>query len=234
MNKTIALVEDESNIRDSVHAALSKEGYEVEAFDSGTKAWTRFETFLPDVVVLDINLPGIDGLELCRRLRSRSEAIAIIFLTSRDEEIDRIIGLELGADDYLCKPFSMRELSARIRLLFRRLALTKRPPDPVQAHHLVLRGLDLDLDRYRVTWENRMVELTITEFMLLHTLVSRPGHVKSRDQLRQGAYRYDNWVSDRTIDSHVKRLRKKFHQADSSFDEVETVYGVGYRWREGC
>jgi two-component system response regulator ChvI len=172
----------------------------------------------------------MDGLELCRRVRAKSETVPIIFLTSRDEEIDRILGLELGADDYLCKPFSMRELIARVRVLLRRLAFLRDPKSQPVEEPLRCGPLELDVQRYLVKWNGKPVELTVTEFMMLQSLVRHPGHVKSRKQLTKEGYPNDTYVSDRTIDTHIKRLRRKFEEADPSFASIETVYGVGYKW----
>ncbi len=229
---SVALVDDEENIRETVGFALRREGYRVEVFADGLAAWERLKEELTDVVVLDIAMPRMDGLELCRRLRQLSEALPIIFLTSRDDELDRVLGLELGADDYLCKPFSMRELMARVKVLFRRLALARNPPDEADEKILEIDGLELDLQRYTVHWRSHPVPLTVTEFMILHALVRRPGHVKTRQQLMQEGYPHDVYVSDRTIDSHIKRLRRKMSDVDGSFDGIETVYGLGYRYRQ--
>jgi two-component system response regulator ChvI len=232
MSGSIAVVDDEENIRETLAFALGREGYRVETYADGAEAWSQFRQRLPDLVILDIIMPQMDGLELCRRIRSQSETIPIIFLTSRDEEFDRVLGLELGADDYLCKPFSMRELIARVKVLFRRLTLgtTQSGTTPVEA---IREGeLELDLQRYLVTWKGATVPLTVTEFMMLQALVRHPGHVKTRAQLTKEGYQFDTWVSDRTIDSHIKRLRRKFEALDPGFDRIETVYGVGYRYRE--
>ena len=230
---TVALVDDEENIRETVGYALTREGYRVEAFADGLAAWKRLEKEPTDVVVLDISMPRMDGLELCRRLRAISESLPIIFLTSRDEEFDRVLGLELGADDYLCKPFSMRELMARVKVLFRRLSLERHPPDAADEKILEAGDLRLDLQRYTAHWKDRPAPLTVTEFMILHALVRRPGHVKTRAQLMTEGYPHDAYVSDRTIDSHIKRLRRKLTEIDPEFDGVETVYGLGYRYRQG-
>jgi two-component system response regulator ChvI len=228
---TVAVVEDERNIRDNISFALKREGYDVEVYADGRAAWEAFERSLPDLLVLDIIMPRMDGLELCRRVRGLSETIPIIFLTSRDDEFDRVLGLELGADDYLCKPFSMRELMARIKVLFRRIALNRQPDDgDVQIHNVG--RLTLDLRRYTARWDDRLVPLTVTEFMILRALARRPGYVKTRQQLMEEGYPHDTFVSDRTIDSHIKRLRKKFVAVDDTFDDIETVYGLGYRYRE--
>ena len=231
---TIALVDDEENIRETVGFALRREGYRTEVYSDGEEAWRVFEADLPDVVVLDIMMPRMDGLELCRRLRQVSETLPIIFLTSRDDEFDRVLGLELGADDYLCKPFSMRELLARVKVLFRRLALLRRGGGDADDDELLDLGLlRLDLRRYTATWKGVAVSLTVTEFLILQALVRHPGHVKTRQQLIEEGYPHDTYVSDRTIDSHIKRLRRKFHDLDPAADGIETVYGLGYRYREG-
>lgn len=231
MNGTIAIVEDEQNIRDNVAFALKREGYQVSAYADGQAAWDAFQQHLPDLVVLDIIMPRMDGLELCRRIRSMSEATPIIFLTSRDEEFDRVLGLELGADDYLCKPFSMRELIARIKVLFRRLALMRDPGS--DAEDLLETGaLELDLRRYIARWHDVVIPLTVTEFMILRALARRPGFVKTRHQLMEEGYPHDTFVSDRTIDSHIKRIRKKFMVVAPDFDRIDTVYGLGYRYAE--
>ncbi len=226
----IAIVDDEVSIREALEEVLGSEGYEVASFPDGAAAWLAFQRGLPDLAILDILMPRMDGLELCRKLRAASEELPIVFLTSRDEEFDRVLGLELGADDYLCKPFSMRELVARVKVLFRRASLRRHPsatPRELRAGAMVL-----DLDRYEARWDGLPVPLTVTEFRLLHALARHPGHVKTRAQLLADAYPDDTFVSDRTIDSHVKRLRRKFESVDRRFDHVETVYGLGYRWRE--
>ncbi len=232
----IALVDDEEDLRETVGLALRRAGYRVETFTDGLEAWRSFENGLPDLAVLDILMPRMDGLELCRRLRGLSERLPILFLTSRDEELDRVLGLEIGADDYLCKPFSMRELTARVKVLLRRAAWREAPADPAgNADERVLEAgrLRLDLRRYQATWGGAPVGLTVTEFTLLHVLARHPGHVKTRAQLLEEAYPNDAYVSDRTIDSHVKRLRKKLVEVDPGFEGIETVYGLGYRYREG-
>ena len=228
---TVALVDDEDNIRDTVGFALRREGYVVDVHADGLSAWEAFQDDLPDLAILDISMPRMDGLELCRRLRAVSETLPIVFLTSRDEEFDRVLGLELGADDYLCKPFSMRELLARVKVLFRRLAMARQPRD-LEENVLAVGSLKLDLQRYTATWQGRPLQLTVTEFMILHALARHPGHVKTRQQLMHEGYPHDAYVSDRTIDSHIKRLRKKLADVDPAFDGIETVYGLGYRYRE--
>ncbi|MDJ0864476.1 MAG: response regulator transcription factor [Myxococcota bacterium] len=227
----VALVDDEANIRETVGFALRRAGYRVDTYADGLEAWESFERELPDLVVLDILMPRLDGLELCRRLRARSELLPIIFVTSRDEELDRVLGLELGADDYLCKPFSVRELIARVKVLFRRLALARAPAEEGEPIRRV-GPLALDPGRHEVSWKDRPIPLTVSEFRLLDALARRPGHVKSRGQLLQEAYPDDAYVSERTIDSHIKRMRRKFEETDPAFAAIETVYGLGYRYRE--
>ena len=227
-NQTVAVVDDEDNLRETLAFALRREGYAVELYAHGGEAWSAFQRRLPGLVVLDVLMPEMDGLELCRRIRSISETIPIIFLTSRDEEFDRVLGLEIGADDYLCKPFSMRELLARVKVLFRRSALESAPKEAP----LRVGDLELDLQRYTVKWKGQPVSLTVTEFLMLQALVRHPGHVKSRKQLHQDGYPHDAYVSERTIDSHIKRLRRKFEEIDPAFNRIETVYGLGYRYSE--
>jgi len=229
----VAIVDDEEGLRETVTVALRREGLAVSTYADGLAAWEAFQTALPDVIVLDIMMPRMDGLELCRRIRTLSEIVPIIFLSSRDEELDRVLGLELGADDYLCKPFSMRELVARVRVLLRRLDLIRRG-GPSETQDIV-RSSDLELDtaRYTVRLHGRPVALTVTEFLMLRALVQRPGHVKTRSQLMDEGYPHDAFVSERTIDTHIKRLRKKLAAVDPTFDRIETVYGLGYRFREG-
>jgi two-component system, OmpR family, response regulator ChvI len=225
----IAVVDDEANIRETVAFALRREGYEVEMYADGLEAATAFEETIPDLVILDILMPRMDGLELCRKIRAISETVPIIFLTSRDDEVDRILGLELGADDYLVKPFSMRELVARVRVLFRRAA--RRATVSRGDETLCIGSLELDPQRFTVKWKGHAIELTVTEFMMLQALVRHPGHVKTRRQLTREGYPHDNYVSERTIDSHVKRIRKKFEAVDAQFDRIDTVYGMGYRYQ---
>ncbi len=235
MNKntgSVAVIDDEENIRETVAYALRREGYHVDLYTDGLNAWEQLENGLPDLCVLDILMPRMDGLELCRKLRGKSEMLPIIFLTSKDEEFDRVLGLELGADDYLCKPFAMRELVARIKVLFRRLALSGAGAATDPEERLSLGPLTLDMGRYQATWRGEPLTLTVTEFMLLHALARRPGHVKSRARLMEECCPHDAYVSERTIDSHVKRLRKKFAQIDDGFSEIDTIYGLGYRYRE--
>ena len=233
--RTIAVVDDEPHIRETMAFALRREGYAVEEHPDGLTAWNAFETGLPDLVVLDILMPGMDGLELCRRLRAKSQALPIVFVTSKDDELDRVLGLELGADDYLCKPFSVRELVARVRVLLRRLTLLEQPPPKEDDERVLRRGpLVLDLQRYSARWNGEPVALTVTEFLLLKALASHPGHVKTRRQLMDEGYAEDAYVSERTIDTHIKRLRRKFLDLNPGFDAIQTVHGLGYRYREAA
>lgn len=230
--RTIAVVDDEENLRSTVAFALERAGWPVATYADGLSAWEAFGRRLPDLVILDILMPRMDGLELCRRLRAKSESLPIVFLTSKDEELDRVLGLELGADDYLCKPFSMRELVARVKVLFRRLSLgTGSGEDAGPALHAA--GLlTLDLHRYQARWNGAPLVLTVTEYRLLHALARHPGHVKTRGQLMDEAYPDDAYLAERTIDSHIKRLRKKLDEARGAGpDPIETVYGLGYRFR---
>ncbi|MDQ2980683.1 MAG: response regulator transcription factor [Acidobacteriota bacterium] len=230
--ETVAVVEDEATIREAVGVALTREGYRVKGFEDGREAWESFQQELPGLAILDIVMPRMDGLELCRKLRSKSEVVPIIFLSSRDEELDRVLGLELGADDYLCKPFSVRELVARVKVLFRRAALI-RSGEPAEPEKLLSIGpMELDLQRYTASWKGQAVALTVTEFLLLQSLVRHPGHVKTRRQLMTDAYPHDGFVSERTIDSHIKRLRRKFVEREPAFSGIETVHGLGYRYEE--
>lgn len=226
----IALVDDEANIRETVGFALEQAGYRVAAYSNGQDAWEACQKELPDLAILDILMPRMDGLDLCRRLRGLSEELPIIFLSSRDEEFDRVLGLEIGADDYLCKPFSIRELLARVRVLLRRLSLIRQKAQPSAESLLDVGALRLDLQRYLATWKGVALSLTVTEFMILRALARYPGHVKSRRQLMEEGYPHDAYVSERTIDSHIKRLRKKFAAHDADFSGIETVHGLGYRY----
>ena len=229
--KLVSVVEDENTIREMVCLALGKEGYRTESYDDGVQAWEAFVRALPDLVILDIGLPRLDGLEICRRLRARSDTLPIIFVTSREEEFDRVLGLEIGADDYLCKPFSMRELMARVKVLLRRAGATDNAARTADDQVLVTGQLAIDPLRLSVSWDGRSVPLTVTEILVLQALARRPGLVKTREQLMADAYPDRVSVSDRTIDSHVKRIRRKLQTIDASFDRIEGVYGAGYRYR---
>lgn len=228
--RTVAVVEDEVTIREAICAALGREGYRAEAFDDGMRAWEAFARTLPDIAILDIGVPRLDGLDLCRRLRGLSDTIPIIFVTSREEEFDRVLGLELGADDYLCKPFSMRELMARVKVLLRRASLASGAVGSGDERIMTVGDLVLDPLRVAAAWKSMPVPLTVTEFLLLQALVRRPGIVKTREQLMEEAYPDRVSVTDRTIDSHVKRIRRKFESIDRAFTGLESVYGAGYRY----
>ncbi|HEY7811024.1 MAG TPA: response regulator transcription factor [Allosphingosinicella sp.] len=235
MATTIALVDDDRNILTSVSIALQAEGFATRVYTDGETALKALVDNPPDMAVLDVKMPRMDGMELLRRLREKSE-LPVIFLTSKDEEIDEALGLAMGADDYIAKPFSQRLLLARIRAILRRTEMRAAPADaaPETSEHApIVRGrLVMDPARHRVAWDGKDVTLTVTEFMILEALAQRPGVVKSRNQLMDVAYQDDIYVDDRTIDSHIKRLRRKFRQVDSEFKGIETLYGVGYRFGE--
>ena len=227
MSKRIAIVEDEAAIRENYAAAFRREGYAVDMYEARGAALEAFASRLPDLVVIDINL-GDDiegGFELCRELRGRSTDLPIIFLTARDSEFDAVSGLRLGADDYLTKDISLPHLMARVAALFRRMESLQ---SPQQKDSRIKRGdLEIDTDRMTVRWKEQPVGLTLTEFWMVHALARYPGHVKNRQQLMDAAQAV---LDDNTITSHVKRIRRKFIAIDSTFDSVETVYGMGYRW----
>jgi len=229
----IALVDDDRNILTSVSMTLEAEGYEVETYNDGQAALDAFNKRLPDMAVLDIKMPRMDGMELLQRLRQKT-SMPVIFLTSKDDEIDEVLGLRMGADDYVKKPFSQRLLVERIRALLRRQeAITTGEVPVTEDTKVIVRGsLSMDPLRHSVTWKGREVTLTVTEFLLLQALALRPGFVKSRDQLMDVAYDDQVYVDDRTIDSHIKRLRKKMRAADDDFSAIETLYGIGYRYNE--
>jgi two-component system response regulator ChvI len=227
----VAFVDDEESLRSTVALALQRDGFRVETFADGLEALNRFERGLPDLAILDIIMPRLDGLELCRRLRARSEHLPILILSSKDEELDRVLGLELGADDYLCKPFALRELLARVKALLRRARLRQEPAGGEEEQLVEAGELRLDLRRFEARWHGVNVALTLTEFSLLEALARRPGIVKSRTQLLRDAYPHDVHVAERTIDTHIKRLRKKLADAGSGSDPIDTVHGVGYRFK---
>ena len=228
MAERIVLVDDDNHILTSVSVSLRSEGWEVETYPDGEKGLIALQRNPPDIAILDIKMPRIDGMELLKRLRSNSN-LPVIFLTSKDDEIDEALGLRMGADDYITKPFSQKLLIERIRAVLRRSSISM-IDDPGK---IIQRGnLTLDLDRHTCKWKEFDVKLTVTEFLLLNNLAVRPGLVKSRDQLMDAAYGETIYVDDRTIDSHVKRMRRKFKYFDNTFEQVETLYGVGYRYRE--
>jgi two-component system response regulator ChvI len=230
----IALVDDDKNILASVTMLLEQEGYQVKGFSDPTAALTALTATPPDLAILDIKMPRMDGLELLRRLRQGSADLPVIFLTSKDEEIDELMGLNAGADDYIRKPFSQRLLLERVRAVLRRAEGKGAPPLPgeIKKEALVRGKLALDPQRHECTWDGKPVRLTVTEFLILQALAQRPGFVKSRDSLMDAAYDDQVYVDDRTIDSHIKRLRKKFKVVADDFDAIETLYGVGYRYKE--
>ncbi|MEO1952251.1 DNA-binding response regulator [Thioclava sediminum] len=229
----IALVDDDRNILTSVSMTLEAEGYDVETYNDGQAAFDAFTKRLPDMAVLDIKMPRMDGMELLQRLRQKT-AMPVIFLTSKDDEIDEVLGLRMGADDYVKKPFSQRLLVERIRALLRRQeAISTGEVASTEDTKVMVRGsLEMDPLRHAVTWKSKDVTLTVTEFLLLQALAQRPGFVKSRDQLMDVAYDDQVYVDDRTIDSHIKRLRKKMRSVDDDFTAIETLYGIGYRYNE--
>jgi two-component system response regulator ChvI len=230
MAQTIALVDDDRNILTSVSIALEGEGYEVRTYTDGEEALRGLVARPPSLVVLDIKMPRMDGMELLQRLRKTS-SIPAIFLTSKDDEVDELHGLRMGADDYITKPFSQKLLIERVRALLRREQY--RAGAPSDPGNVMVRGdLVLDSDKHLCTWKGRQVDLTVTEFLLVKTLAIRPGHVKTRNQLIDAAYGEHIYVDDRTVDSHVKRVRRKFKDVDADFGEIETLYGAGYRYRD--
>ena len=229
MSEKIILVDDDSNILASVSVALRAEGWDVETYPDGEKGLIALQRNSPDIAVLDIKMPRLDGMELLKKIRISSD-VPVIFLTSKDDELDEAIGLRMGADDYITKPFSQKLLIERIRAVLRRSSLknSSEPNKMIQRNEL-----SLDPDRHLCLWKGMEVRLTVTEFLILHSLVFRPGLVKNRDQLIDIAYGETIYVDDRTIDSHIKRMRRKFRLFDKDFDRIETLYGVGYRYRDG-
>jgi two-component system response regulator ChvI len=230
--QTIALVDDDRNILTSVSMTLEAEGFAVRTYTDGAEALRALQQQPVDLAVLDIKMPRMDGMELLEKLRKSSD-LPVIFLTSKDDEVDELMGLRMGADDYIKKPFSQRLLIERIRTLLRREASRSATAEKTGEAAITRGDLTLDPNRHLCTWKNQPVELTVTEFLLLKALAQRPGHVKSRDQLMDSAYGENIYVDDRTIDSHIKRLRKKFKVIDNEFNQIETLYGVGYRYRDG-
>tara|TARA_R110002096_G_scaffold121990_3_gene264021 strand:+ start:485 stop:1189 length:705 start_codon:yes stop_codon:yes gene_type:complete len=231
---TIALVDDDENIITSVSIFLEGEGYNVRTYNDGASALSALADDPPDLGIFDVKMPRMDGLELLRRLRQSSN-LPVIFLTSKDDEFDEALGLNLGADDYITKPFSQRLLGERVKAVLRRSQSV--PGENVQAEpgdrKPIMRGrLLLDPNRHACSWDGEPVRLTVTEFLILQSLATRPGYVKSRDNLMDAAYDDQVYVDDRTIDSHIKRIRKKFREVDRQFDSIETLYGVGYRYKD--
>ncbi|MFC0284505.1 response regulator transcription factor [Camelimonas abortus] len=229
---TIALVDDDRNILTSVSIALESEGYRIQTYTDGASALDGFKTNPPDLAILDIKMPRMDGMELLRRLRQKSD-LPVIFLTSKDEEIDELFGLKMGADDFIRKPFSQRLLVERVKAVLRRASPRDQTAMRDSDSRVLERGaLKMDPERHTCTWRGEPVTLTVTEFLILQALAQRPGVVKSRNALMDAAYDDQVYVDDRTIDSHIKRLRKKFKAVDENFEMIETLYGVGYRFKE--
>src|SRR5690349_24854025 len=229
---TIALVDDDRNILTSVSIALESEGYRVETYTDGASALEGLAARPPNLAILDIKMPRMDGMELLRRMRQKSD-LPVIFLTSKDDEIDELFGLKMGADDFIRKPFSQRLLVERVKAVLRRgIPKDAAAPKEIDAKALERGLLRMDPERHTCTWKNEPVTLTVTEFLILQALATRPGVVKGRNALMDAAYDDQVYVDDRTIDSHIKRLRKKFKAADDDFDMIETLYGVGYRFKE--
>jgi two-component system response regulator ChvI len=228
----IALVDDDRHILTSVSMALEAEGYLTTTYTDGVAALQGLQDNPPDMAIFDIKMPRMDGMELLRRLRQKTD-LPVIFLTSKDDEIDELFGLKMGADDFIRKPFSQRLLVERVKAVLRRAQPRDGAAVAIEPSRAIERGkLVMDPDRHSCTWEDRPVTLTVTEFLILQALAQRPGIVKSRDALMDAAYDDQVYVDDRTIDSHIKRLRKKFKAVDDSFDAIETLYGVGYRFKE--
>ena len=232
MTATIALVDDDRNILTSLSIALQTEGFLTRVYSDGETALKALVENPADLAIFDIKMPRIDGLELLRRLRERSQ-LPVIFLTSKDDELDEALGLAMGADDYISKPFSQRLLIARVRAILRRTEAASPAADGEPVKDMIERGrLTMDPARHRVSWAGQAVTLTVTEFLILETLAQRPGIVKDRNQLMDAAYQDDFYVDDRTIDSHIKRVRRKFRQVDPDFEAIETLYGAGYRFAD--
>lgn len=234
MAANIALVDDDRNILTSVSIAMQAEGFVTRVYSDSEAALQAILDNPPDLGIFDIKMPKMDGLELLRRVREKSN-LPVIFLTSKDEELDEALGLAMGADDYIKKPFSQRLLIARVKSILRRAELVKMSDEEADTEGLepLIRGsLEMDPARHLVKWNGDNVTLTVTEFMILETLANRPGVVKSRNQLMDAAYQDDVYVDDRTIDSHIKRLRRKFREVNPEFDAIDTLYGAGYRYNE--
>ena len=225
----ICLIDDDQNILASLSLALKSEGYIISIFSDGLSGLNSLQEDNYDIAILDIKMPRLDGLEVLQKLRQTSN-LPVIFLTSKDEEVDQLLGLKMGADDYITKPFSQKLLIERVKAILRRSNQTENSND-TESSNIIKRGkLSLNMSRYECFWDGVVIKLTVTEFLLLESLASRPGYVKSRDQLMSAAYDDDIYVDDRTIDSHIKRLRRKFKNLDKDFEAIETLYGVGYRY----
>lgn len=233
MSATIALVDDDRNILTSLSIALQAEGFATRLYPDGQSALKALVDNPPDLAICDIKMPKMDGIELLTRLRQVSD-LPVILLTSKTDEPDEALGLAMGADDYIAKPFSQRLLIARIRAILRRAETSRKEAEPTadEPEPLARGALSMDTARHKVTWKGQSVTLTVTEFLILEALAQRPGVVKNRNQLMDAAYHDDIYVDDRTIDSHIKRLRRKFREADPEFNAIDTLYGAGYRFAE--
>ena len=228
MSEKIILIDDDHNILTSVSVALKAEGWEVETYNDSEQGLIALQRNTPDIAILDIKMPKLDGMEVLKKLRETND-VPVIFLTSKDDEIDEAIGLRMGADDYITKPFSQKLLIERIRAVLRRSSYKN---NDVSDKLIQRNDLSLDPDRHLCKWKGEEIRLTVTEFLILYSLAQRPGLVKNRDQLIDTAYGETIYVDDRTIDSHIKRMRRKFRVYDKDFDHIETLYGVGYRYRD--
>ena len=228
MNEKIILIDDDNNILTSVSVALKAEGWEVETHNDSEQGLIALQRDTPDIAILDIKMPKLDGMEVLKKLRETND-VPVIFLTSKDDEVDEAIGLRMGADDYITKPFSQKLLIERIRAVLRRSTFKY---NDVSDKLIQRNELSLDPDRHLCKWKGEEIRLTVTEFLILYSLAQRPGLVKNRDQLIDTAYGETIYVDDRTIDSHIKRMRRKFRVYDKDFDHIETLYGVGYRYRD--
>ena len=234
MQPTIALVDDDKNILTSVSIAMQSEGFATRIYSDAETALRALIESPADLGIFDIKMPRMDGLELLRQLREKS-SMPVIFLTSKDEELDEALGLAMGADDYITKPFSQRLLIARVKAILRRAAYdsAKSGDNAAEEPEPMVRGkLEMDPARHHVRWDGQAITLTVTEFLILEALANRPGVVRTRDQLMDAAYQDDVYVDDRTIDSHIKRLRRKFREIDKDFSGIDTLYGAGYRFAE--
>ena len=227
----ICLIDDDQNILASLSLALKSEKFDVETYSDGISGLEALKKDDFDIAILDIKMPRLDGLEVLQKLRNSSD-IPVIFLTSKDDEIDQLLGLKMGADDYITKPFSQKLLIERVKVILKRTSLTENEIISKDDSIIERGDLLLNMDRHECHWKNERIKLTVTEFLLLESLVNRPGYVKNRDQLMSAAYSDDLYVDDRTIDSHIKRIRRKFKAIDNDFNSIETLYGVGYRFNQ--
>jgi two-component system, OmpR family, response regulator ChvI len=229
---TVALVDDDRDVLTLLETMLESEGYEVVAYPDGPTAIDGLKTVRPDLAILDIKMPRMDGVELLARLRQKSD-VPVIFLTGRLDEVDEVLGLRIGADDFIRKPFSQRVLIERVRTVLRRVDVAAATSDRRAGDNVIEHGdLRMNQDRHTCMWKGKNVVLTVTEFRLMEVLASRPGVTKSRDELMDAVYDDEIYVDDRIIDTHIKRLRKKFRVVDGTFNHIETLYGVGYRFKD--